>query len=127
MNPNNISVLVLAYLGDSVYESYIREALIKKNILDNKLLANIAKDYVSAKGQAMISNNLINNFLSLEEIAILKRGRNHKSSHSNKNASNIEYKLATGLETLIGYLKLSNKESRIVEIINFIMENKYGI
>lgn len=102
--------LVLAYLGDAVYELYVREYLINKGICKVKDLQKEAVKYVSANGQALIVDNLINNqILNEEEIDILKRGRN-AHSHQNKSTDIITYKKATGLETLIGYLYQNNKE-----------------
>lgn len=102
--------LVLAYLGDAVYELYVREYLIDKGICKVKDLQKEAVKYVSANGQALIVDNLINNqILNEEEIDILKRGRN-AHSHQNKSTDIITYKKATGLETLIGYLYQNNKE-----------------
>ena len=122
MDINTINVITLAYLGDSVYEVYIREYLIKKGIAKVEELQNKAIKYVSAKGQAQILNYLIeNNYLSNEEIDIVKRGRNYKRDSHPKNTDIITYKISTGFETLIGYLYLNNRKDRLDEIINFIL------
>ena len=111
MDVNCINVLALAYLGDSVYEVYIREKLINKGINNVDKLQTESVKYVSAKGQAKILDELIdNNFLSKEEIEIVKRGRNYKRSSHPKNTDIITYKCSTGFETLIGYLYLTNKD-----------------
>ena len=116
--------LVLAYLGDSVYELYIREYLISKNIVKVNDLQKEAVKYVSAKAQEMYLLNLINdNFLTDEEIDIVKRARNHKNNHKPKYSSAVTYKNATGLEALIGYLYLNNKKERINDIMNYITKN----
>ena len=81
MNIDTINVIALAYLGDSVYEVYIRDMLIKKGIQKVELLQKEAIRYVSANGQAKILRNLIsNNLLSDKELDIIKRGRNYKRS-----------------------------------------------
>ena len=118
----NYNVLTLAYLGDSVYELYIREYLISKGIVKVNDLQKEAIKYVSAKAQANYLKQLIdNNLLSSEELDIVYRGRNHKNNHKPKNTDIITYKNATGLETLIGYLKLNNNEKRIQDIMNYII------
>lgn len=113
--------LVLAYLGDAVYELYIREYLISKNICKVNDLQNESLKYVSAKSQSMHLSRLIDsNFLTEDEIDIVKRGRN-MSSHGKKNIDIVTYKKSTGLECLIGSLKVNNNEERIKEIMNFIV------
>ncbi len=120
MDVNCINVLALAYLGDAVYEVYIREKLINKGINNVDKLQTESVKYVSAKGQANILDKLIdNNFLSDEEIEIVKRGRNYKRSSHPKNTDIITYKCSTGFEALIGYLYLTNKD-RLNEILNQI-------
>lgn len=120
MDVNCINVLALAYLGDSVYEVYIREKLINKGINNVDKLQTESVKYVSAKGQAKILDELIdNNFLSEEEIEIVKRGRNYKRSSHPKNTDIITYKCSTGFETLIGYLYLTNKD-RLKEVFDKI-------
>lgn len=120
---NNINVLALAYLGDSIYEVYIRKYLIEKGIVDVNKLQEEATKYVSAKGQAYYLNLLIeNNFFNEEEINIIHRGRNHKSHKSPKNTDINTYKWSTGFETLIGYLYLDGNIERINDIIDYIKE-----
>lgn len=117
----NINVLALAYLGDAIYEIYIREYLIKQNIVKVNLLQKEAIKYVSAKNQAKFLTEMIeSNFLTENEIDIVKRARNHKS-HASKSTDIITYKYSTALEALIGYLYLEKNTSRIDEIMNFIM------
>lgn len=117
----NINVLALAYLGDAIYEIYIREYLIKQNIVKVNLLQKEAIKYVSAKNQAKFLTEMIeSNFLTEKEIDIVKRARNHKS-HASKSTDIITYKYSTALEALIGYLYLEKNTSRIDEIMNFIM------
>ncbi len=120
MDINNINVIVLAYLGDAIYEVYIRESLINKGINKVERLQEESVKYVSAKGQAKILDNLISTgILTEEESDIVKRGRNYKRSAHPKNTDIVTYKYATGFETLIGYLYLTNKD-RLNEILNQI-------
>jgi len=112
-----MSPLTLAYLGDTVFESYIREYLITKNI--NRKVNDYHKTaikYVKAPSQAKIIHE-IESELSEEEIRIYKRGRNRKSHTSAKNADIVDYKCATGFEALIGYLYLKNEKERLEYIV----------
>lgn len=116
------NVLVLAYLGDSIYEIYIRTFLIDKGISKVKELQKEAVKYVSASSQEKFLKKMIeSHFLIEEELDIVYRARNHKVNHKPKNASIVTYKYATGLEALIGYLYLEKKKERIVEITDFIV------
>ena len=82
MDLRTINVMSLAYLGDAIYEVYIRESLINKYAKVDELQKN-AVNYVSAKGQVRILDNLINNnILTEEELEVIKRGRNYKRSIS---------------------------------------------
>lgn len=120
INIKNTNSLSLAYLGDAVYELYIREKLVKYN-LKVKELQNKSINYVSAKAQSKFLDNMLkDNFLTKEEIEIVKRARNHKSHHS-KTTDIITYKKSTGLEALIGYLKLTKDLDRIEEIMKYIV------
>ena len=122
MNVNEINVLVLAYLGDSVYENYIRKYLINTGIGNVNDLQNESIKYVSAKAQARYMDLLINNnILTDEELNVFKRARNYKTTSHPKNTDIITYKIATGFEAVIGYLEFINREDRIKEIINYIV------
>lgn len=117
----DINSLSLAYLGDAVYELYIRKYLLKNN-LKVKELQEKAINYVSAKSQSNFLDKMYeNNFLNEEEKTIIKRARNHKSHASPKNTSIIVYKKATGLEALIGYYEVLGNKQRIEEIMKFIV------
>ena len=114
--------LVLAYLGDSVFELYIREYII--GIRDYKVndLQKIVTGIVSAKGQSKILNSLMdNNILTEEELNVVMNGRNHKTNSKPKNTDIITYKYATGFESLIGYLYLNDK-TRLEELMNIIIK-----
>lgn len=126
MNVDLINVITLAYLGDAVYEVYVRDYLIKKGIAKVEELQKEAINLVSAKSQSKILDYLINNnILSDDEINIVKRGRNYKRESHPKNTDIITYKMSTGFETLIGYLYFDNKIDRIDEIINIIFGGYY--
>lgn len=117
----NINVLALAYLGDSIYEVFIREYLLEKGIVKVNDLQKEAISYVSAKKQSEYLMNMIEaNFFLDSEIDIIKRARNHKS-HASKSTDIRTYKNSTGLEALIGYLYLTKNEKRIEEIMKYIV------
>jgi len=121
-NIDNINVLALAYLGDAVYEVYVREYLVNNGITKVDLLQKESINYVSAKSQCKYLLEMIdNNFFTDEELDIIKRGRNHKSRNP-KHTDTSTYHNATGFETLIGYLHLSNNDERIREIMNYILK-----
>ena len=118
MQIQTISPLVLAYMGDAVYEFYVREHLVYKN--SNMKVNDLHKTtikYVKAKSQANVANEIIQD-LTEEEMSIFKRGRNQKSNTVPKNANILDYKHATGFEALLGYLHLINDKDRLKYIIN---------
>ena len=117
-----INSLALAYLGDTIYEDYVREYLIKKGIANVNELQTESIKYSSAKAQCEIVKRLIDeDFFSEEELEIIRRARNHKSTSHPRNCDIVTYKYATGLEALIGYLKLENNINRIEEIMKSIL------
>lgn len=114
------SALVYAYIGDSVYETYIRKFLIDKNICKIHDLQQESLKYVSAKSQRRIFEELENTgFLSDKELDIVRWGRNQHGSKS-KATDIVTYRIATGLECLIGYLYYENNMERIKEIMERI-------
>lgn len=122
VNNDNISSLALAYLGDSIYEVYIRTYLINKGISKMKDFQTEAIKFVSAKNQTIFLNEMIEKrFLSDKELEIVYRARNHKSNHKPKNTDIITYKYSTGFEALIGYLYINKDEQRLNEIMDFIL------
>ena len=119
-----INSLVLAYLGDTIYEDYINEYLIKKGYSKVNDLQQAAIKYVSAKAQAEFLKKLVNEkFFYEEEMEIIRRARNHKGMSHKRNCDIVTYRHATGLEALIGYLKLDNRIERINEIMNKILNS----
>ena len=124
MKTIEINSLVLAYLGDTIYEDFVRLYLIREGINHVKTLQEKSLEFVSAKSQSRILRELINkNIFTEDELEIIKRGRNTKTNSHPKNTDIITYKEATALEALIGYLKLENKEERIQEIMNNIFNH----
>ena len=122
MNINQVNILALAYIGDSVYETEIRKYLICQGYNKVNKLQTLSLDYVTAKAQAkFISYFIDNNLLSEEELDIVKRGRNAKVFSHPKNVDILTYKWATALECLFGYLYLLNEENRIKDLINVIV------
>ena len=118
---DNINSLALAYLGDSIYEVFVREYLLEKGIVKVNELQKEAIKYVSAKKQSeYLINMLQDNFLTESEIDVVKRARNHKS-HASKSTDIRTYKNSTGLEALIGYLYLIKQNKRINEIMEYIV------
>lgn len=122
MNIKEINVLVLAYLGDTVYENYVRKYLINLGIANVNDLQKRAINYVSASNQAKFITQLLDNsFLTDEELDVFRRARNYKTTSHPKSCDIITYKYATGLEAIIGYLELMKKTERINEIMEFIL------
>ncbi len=112
--------LILAYLGDVVYELYVRKHLINSNIKNVNELQSKSLEYVSAKSQRQILEDLITReILTSEELDIIKKGRNVKS-HKSKTTDIVTYRLSTGFECLIGYLYQNNKP-RLEEIMEEIL------
>ena len=113
--------LVMAYMGDTIYEQYVREYLIRKGYSKIGELQQKSLEFVSAKSQRKHLERLENSgFLTEEEIEIVKWGRNAKGAKT-KHADIVTYRLATGLEALIGKLYFANKNERIKEIMSFII------
>ena len=117
--PSMYSPLTLAYMGDCVYEMYVRAHLLAKGNLSSNKLHRLATHYVSAEAQSAFMA-VLEPTLTQEEEAVYKRGRNAKSSTVPKHAVLIDYKRATGLETLIGFLYLSGRQERIDEIMTLL-------
>ncbi len=146
-NPKMINTTALAYIGDAVYEIYVRERVLaasgiamRKNAEESgKCAENSTKEevqrqafgahvdalhkrairYVRADGQAKAIRVMIKEgFLSDEEAALVRRAKNHKSASKPKNADAMDYKYATAFEALIGYHHLAGDEKRVEEIVH---------
>ncbi len=122
-NPLETNVLVLAYLGDAIFENYIRKWVIRNYPSNPKVLQSEAVKYVSAKAQAAAVVKMVNaKILTDEEVSIIRRARNHKMrNYTRKSCTMEEYRLATGLEAMIGYLDLVRQEERIIKLIDYIV------
>ena len=114
---NELSPLTWAYVGDAVYELYIREKLVENTKLKPHKLHIEAIKHVKASAQAETLKK-IEEYLTEEEKEIVRRTRNTKNHHLPKNADVNEYMYATAFEGLIGYLYLTKKEERLKEILS---------
>lgn len=119
--PEQLSPVTLAFLGDAVYELLVRTEIVKKGSMPAGKLHTAAIQFVSAKGQAK-AMALLESLLSEEEHAIFLRGRNANHVKPPKNADPNEYRIATGMEALFGYLFLYEKNERILELFRLILE-----
>ncbi|WP_066301605.1 Mini-ribonuclease 3 [Bacillus sp. FJAT-29937] len=118
IDEKQLNSLALAYMGDAVFEIYVRRHLIQNGQVRPNQLHREATHYVSAKAQSVIIHQLLDSdFLTEEEIAVVKRGRNAKSGSIPKNTDVQTYRYSTAFEALIGYLHLSGKEERMEEVI----------
>ena len=105
----------LAYMGDAVFEQCVRKMLLDQGNRPVDALHKEARKYVSAIAQATIYH-YVEPHLNPEEQAIMRRGRNVHSYSKAKNAGTSEYRHATGLETLFGYLFLNEQHERLAQI-----------
>ncbi|NBJ91760.1 Mini-ribonuclease 3 [Parablautia muri] len=110
------SPLTLAYIGDAVYDLVFRTAVVQKGNTSANRLHNRTIQYVKAPAQAVMAEVLMEEFTP-EEFAVYKRGKNAKPYTMAKNATMTEYKKATGLEALVGYLYLTDQMDRVLELI----------
>lgn len=110
------SPLALAFLGDAVYSTIVRTIVVCEGNRQAEKLHKETTKYVSAQGQAKIAD-AIQPFLTEEEKNIYRRGHNANPYHHAKNASLGEYKKATALEVLCGYLYLTNRTKRFLELM----------
>ncbi len=119
-NPEDLSSLALAFIGDAVYELVLRSKVISDFNRSVKELNYFGSALAKAPTQSEIIKKLIEEeMLSERELAIFKRGRNAKSNTSAKNATIGEYRDATGFEALIGHLYLEGNTDRIIELSDY--------
>ena len=116
-----ISSSVLAYVGDAVFELYVRLHVASSSAAKSGVLHKRAVNYVKAKSQAGAIRVLLPE-LTTEEALIFRRGKNANPLSMAKNASPSDYKYATGLEAVIGYLYLSNQKDRLNFLIGRILD-----
>lgn len=127
MDAKNLNVIALAYMGDAVYEVYIRKLLIKRGFLKVDRLHREAIKYVRASSQSYGIKVLSKRegFLTDEELEVFRRGRNHKqtvSKKAKKNSNPIDDKMATALEAMLGYIYLKGDEKRLLEVLEKIVD-----
>ena len=115
MNANEMSTAALAYLGDSVIELLVREKLVSDGFSDSGNLNRESLKYVKAGAQAAAMRNILPS-LTEEEASVFKRGRNMSGGNVPKSATMSEYRTATGMEVLFGYLHVTCKSERIKEL-----------
>ena len=116
--------LVYAYIGDCIYEFYVRKYLIDSNICKLKELQHQSLNYVSAVSQRKIYETLSSlNFFTETEEEIIKWGRNAHGGKA-KHADIVTYRIATGFECLIGYLYYNNQQERIEEIMKGVVNHE---
>ena len=119
--------LALAYMGDAVYEVFVREHLLEKGTVKPNQLHQEAITFVSAKAQnAVLRDWLDQGILSEEEESIVARGRNAKSGSVPKHTSVQTYRYSTAFEALIGFHYLSKNEDRLQELMGLAIKNLEG-
>ncbi len=118
-----VSTAALAYFGDSVIELFVRRRLVGEGYSSSKSLNAHARSFVSAPAQAAAMEKLLPH-LSEEEAAIFRRGRNIGHTNTPKNATVAEYRSATGMEALFGYLYLTGGEARAAQLFDLAYGNE---
>jgi ribonuclease III family protein len=131
VDPKQLNSLALAYVGDAIYEVYVRRHLIQSGKVKPNQLHREGTAYVSAKAQCKVLFRIIDEkLLTEEEQAVVMRGRNAKSGTVPKNTDVQTYHYSTAFEALMGYLYLSDRKDRLEEIIlkafSFVEEMKGG-
>jgi ribonuclease-3 family protein len=123
INVKQLNSLALAYMGDAVFEVYVREFLLHQGHVKPHLLHKEATKYVSAKAQSEIIHYFLDEeLLTDEETAVVKRGRNAKSGSVPKNTDVQTYRYGTAFEALVGYLFLLKERERLEELILLAIE-----
>ncbi|MDO4531034.1 MAG: ribonuclease III domain-containing protein [Bacillota bacterium] len=123
VNPKEYSPLALAHIGDAVFEVMVRLTVLTDGNAPVNKLHKKARDIVNAKAQAEMYYR-IKDVLTEEEEGMFRRGRNAKSFTVPKNADLMDYRHATGLEALFGYLYLKGEKARTVELFRLGMAEK---
>lgn len=131
LDPKSADTTALAYMGDAVYEVYIRKYVVNAGIVHAHEMNREAVSFVRAEAQARVAKQfLAEDFLTEEERALLKRARNRTNTSHARGSGYYEYKLATGLEALIGWLYLKGDRERTeavcAEAMRIIREARGG-
>ena len=119
-DPRQLSPLVLAYVGDTIYDLYVRTQLILTTDATAQGLHMQAAQRVCAKGQAEALRRIWDQ-LTEEEQGVYKRGRNSHMGTVPKNAAIQDYRAATGLEALLGYLYLGGQDQRLTQLMGWLL------
>lgn len=117
-----LSPLTLAFIGDTVFDLFVREMLVCDANRPVKKLHNSAAKLVNAKAQAKIAEAIADSFTE-QETDVFKRGRNAHTNHIAKNASNRDYHYATGLEAVFGFVYLNGDTERLRELFALAIES----
>ncbi len=121
-NPKLLSPLTLAFIGDGVFEIFVRERLVCKGNCPVKSLHKNSVSQVCCQAQAEASKKFLP-ILTEEELEVFKRGRNAHTNHIPKNANVADYHTATAFEALFGYLYLSGNIERLRELFNIVCDD----
>ncbi len=114
-NPKLLNPITLAFVGDAVYEMLVRDMLALSGQFPANRLHEQTVKYVCANAQAQAYDALVP-VLNEEELAVLKRGRNANNTKAPKNVNVVNYRKATGIEALIGFLHLKGEHARVQEL-----------
>ena len=122
-----INTTALAFMGDAVYEIYVRRHVMESGQVNADRLHQMAVRYVRADGQAQaIKRMMRDNLLTEEETALVKRARNHRTTSKPRNADPVIYKLATAFEALLGWLYLEKRYMRMEEVVQMALDITEG-
>ena len=116
LDPGKIRPLALAYLGDTIFDLYVRSILVMTRSMNPKAMHVTASGIVNAASQARIVKIMLP-VLTEKEMAVYKIARNQRPQTLPKNMSPVDYKLATGLEALLGYLFVTEQDERLMELL----------
>ena len=123
-DPYKMNTTALAFLGDAVYELFIRDILVNAGMSNADAMHKACTKYVRAESQAKVLKAMLKeqdgqeSFLTEEEVALVKRARNHKTPNRSRSADPVEYKLATAFEALVGYHYLMGNSERLQEVMS---------
>ena len=116
-DPSVVNSAVLAFIGDAVYESYVRVHVFEKGLLRADRLNTASTAFVRAEAQAYAYDRLQEE-LSEKEAAVARRGKNHRITSMPRHVDPMTYKKATGFEALLGFVKLSGDTDRLEQLID---------
>ena len=112
----NYNSIALAFMGDAVYERFIRERILRSGKTGADKMHRAAVRYVKAAAQELSLREMLDD-LTKDEQVVVHRARNHKITSKPKNADPLTYKMATAFEALLGYLYLSGQDERLAELM----------